>query len=271
MELTRITEENEVYFSSLLPERLRDKEQQAFGFIGVDASPVASAVLAGKGETVALTWFLVHPNERRKGYGSLFLNAIKKLFREEAKTLFMSLPEGAKDLEQWLFANGFLVTAGEPVYRFPAGELEKAAGMASPRIPSGHSDIRAVADLKSAEKQAVYQMIEKENGAGELLYECSEPVSFVYLDTKGSPVACVLSDAKEEPVCQITCMINRGGPGIIPRLLGTLAAALSGRSAGNAILQFLASESSTEDFADQLLSECPGAKKHRLDYAVTVL
>lgn len=271
MEFTRITGENENWFSSLLPERVRDEDQEAFGLIGEDGAPVASAILSGKGGNAALTWILVHPEARRKGYGSLLLKALKNLVREETDHLCMHLPEGAEDLERWLSANDFLVTEGDPIYRFTLDSVLNSSWFAKCNEQESTGAVRPVSELNRTEAQALFDLLEAESGAEGLLLECDPAISFAAFDEKGRPVSCLLTDSAVEGAYWITYLLNNGNPVTLANLFQDFAGEAAARKKENATLQFLAVEENARQLGETLLSECEGGTKQQLEYAVTVL
>ena len=271
MEFTRITEKNLEYFRPYIFGSMPDETQEAFGLIDEDGAPAAAAVLSGEDGEVSLDWIFVHPSLRRKGVASLLLRYLIMLLRDEADTISCSFLPEAEDFEAWLHANGFLVTDGEPLYRFPIPELLKNPEFVKISGIKIQPDIRNLSTLLSADRHALESFLEAQTVTPEILLRVDPVLSFVGFDKDRRVSACLLLETVSPGVHQVSLLVNTGSSLMMGALLRSVVQTCTEKNMTDGIVQFIAADERIRHFADGLLEGSPEGEKTQLCYAVIPL
>ncbi len=268
MELTRITEENIEYFIPLLPEMKQQKDQIAIGLIGADESPVASMILRVSGGMVSIDWIYVLPDERRKGNGSIFLEMVETLLAEDSDAFSISYSDGFEGLEEFLAANGFVLTEGNPVWILPVVNAIRLPEIRKMQRVKLQGDAIPVAELLSGRRKALVNFVKREASAAELLETCVPEMSYVSLNPEGEIVGCLFTERHLHDFYLVSLLLNTGMQTNAIILVNKLLVHCIENNMDSVVLEFVSANESVDRFIHNMIGTGVGITNTRMKYAV---
>ena len=272
MEITRITEENREYFQPLLPQGERRPEQEWFGLIDSEDTPVASMILSvdSDGE-VNLDWIYVDTGRRRQGAGSFFLDGIEDILNGNAASISVSYNDKMPGMEEFLAANGFYLTDGSPVWSVSLSEAIRMPEIQRLQRQKTESGVLSVSDLLSGKRKELAFFLEQNASASIVLEQCDPEMSFVIETEEKRIAACLITQLVYEKNYLISILMNSEASSYGIVLIKTLIEKAMMMDDNNTIFWFVAENEGVDGFIHSLAGDGDQIEKSQLKYAVLSL
>ena len=271
MELTKITDENREFFQPILPVWTQRKDLMPFGMIGSDGAPVATMILSVDGDMINVEWLFVHPDYRRKKVGTRFLSCIEDILEGEGTALSVSYSEEFTGMEEFLEANGFFLTMGDPVWSFTGTEAASLPEIQKLQRFRSKENAILLTEILSGKRKELDAFVEREAGASVLLNSCDPGMSFVLENPSGGTASCLLTEKLAKQDYLLSLLFNIAGQTYAIILLKALLERFLEMDLADVVLRFVSANESVDRLVQNMLGTENPLHKGRLKYAVLSL
>ena len=223
VKVTRITELNRNYFTSLVPgDLLNDDNLILLGAVS-DEGQACSALAAGIDDGMAyLEWLYTEPSMREHGAASAMLDMLINLLQDTGLDGIEAFyPGGEWEMDDLLTEFGFLVGDENNMYRVPTGDLVYSPLM--DEVTEGYRGI-GVSNVRGTKvREELKSFLADQEISPSIRDDISDVYSFVSRDGDGRIRGCILIKEENEWDLKVEYLISDGSARTIESLFGALS------------------------------------------------
>ena len=222
VKVTRITELNREYFTSLCPgEILNDDELVLLGAVS-DEGYACSALAAGIDDGMAyLEWLYTEPSMREQGAASAMLDTLLTLLEDSGLDGIEAFyPYGEWEMDDLLTEFGFLVGDENNMYKVPIGDLVYSAPMDEISERFRNRNVFPLSGAKMMEE--LKDFLARQDIEIHIPEDISDIYSFVRKDDEGRIRGCILTREENEWDLKVEYLTSDGSVETIEDLIGAL-------------------------------------------------
>lgn len=226
MKITRIGKKNCKFFDKLLLQAAATEDRNVIklGVVDDDTACGAAAFRIGEYEAELLSLY-VAPEYRRRGAAQKLMDTFEELVDDTGLQAIMAVwLREMGGLAEFLQKNGFLLLDGSPAFSFRVGDALKSEKLKKYLSGITGGSCVPVSQLSPTRQKALEAFVK--NGGfevyGPILTQCSGDVSFVALNQREMPVACMLCTDMGDTITVDILLSDAESHKAILRLFGKL-------------------------------------------------
>ncbi|MCI6630869.1 MAG: GNAT family N-acetyltransferase [Lachnospiraceae bacterium] len=226
MKITRIGKKNCKFFDKLLLQAAATEDRNVIklGVVDDDTACGAAAFRIGEYEAELLSLY-VAPEYRRRGAAQKLMDTFEELADDTGLQAIMAVwLREMGGLAEFLQKNGFLLLDGSPAFSFRVGDALKSEKLKKYLSGISGGSCVPVSQLSPTRQKALEAFVK--NGGfevyGPILTQCSGDVSFVALNQREMPVACMLCTDMGDTITVDILLSDAESHKAILRLFGKL-------------------------------------------------
>ena len=227
MKVTRITEENAVYFSNLCPdELLLDERTLKLGALTEEDEPVSICVTDVSDGMAWIRWIFTDPDQRNRGGAALLTGELLRLLDDlDIKGIMADFHADDEGLEDFFMENDFLVGDENTLFRIPLMDL--LYGVRLEEVVARRSRENRAYSLQDTRVLKPLVHFLKTNGVeAEFIEGISREYSFVVMDPSDTVTEGIFVSESENGDLHINYLVGEGSPQGIVDLVAALYDAL---------------------------------------------
>ena len=227
MQITRITEENAIYFSNLCPiELLNDMKNLKLGVLSDALKPMSICVTDIDDGKAVIRWIYTDPDMRGRGGAELLILELSELLKNlDLEGIRAEFHADEENLDTFFMEHDFMVGDEQNVYRVPLSDLLYGAYLE--QILTHRSKETVTVSLQNATNDKSLMLFFRAHRIDpDYLDEISGEYSFVVMDPEGAVTGGIFVSEWEDGDLHINYLTGSGPSQTVLDLFGALYDAL---------------------------------------------